>query len=164
MISVRLATFDDIPHLPEIEFQAAKAFLGTPQAWCANDDVMPAEDYYDLVEDDDVFVAEDDGVLAGFAVTEIEGENLHIWELAVHVGHQRKGAGKALIAACAEAARAAGCTGVTLSTFTNVAFNAPYYRALGFVEETAPNPWLADILANEVVEGFTDRCAMRLAL
>jgi ribosomal protein S18 acetylase RimI-like enzyme len=164
MVRVRLATFADIPQLPEIERQAAQAFLGTPQGWCADAEVMAAEDYDELVEDDDVFVAEDDGALIGFAVTEIEGDALHIWELAVHIAHQRKGAGKALIAACADAARAEGCASVTLSTFTNVAFNEPYYRALGFEVVTDPGPWLAAVLAREAEDGFTDRCAMRLAL
>jgi ribosomal protein S18 acetylase RimI-like enzyme len=164
VIRVRLAEPADIPHLPGIELAAAQAFRGTPQAWCAEADVMPAEDYPPLVEDGDVWVAEDDGVLAGFVVTEMEEDFLHIWELAVHLDHQRKGAGRALIAAVAEAARAAGCTSVTLSTFTNVEFNQPYYRALGFELIETPNSWLAGILASEVADGFTDRCAMRLAL
>ena len=164
MIRVRLATPADIPQLPGIEESAGQAFLATPQAWCAEGDVMPAEDYPPLVEDDDVWVAEDDGVLCGFAVTEMEEDFLHIWELAVHLDHQRKGAGRALIDACARAAREAGCAAVTLSTFTNVEFNAPYYRALGFEVIETPGPWLAEILANEVADGFTDRCAMQLPL
>lgn len=164
MIRVRLAVTADIPQLPDIEYSAAQAFLGTPQAWCAEAEVMAAEEYPPLVEDDDVWVAEDDGVLCGFAVTEVEDDNLHIWELAVHLGHQRRGAGRALIAAVAEAAREAGCAAVTLSTFTNVDFNQPYYRALGFEVVDAPARWLAEILANEAADGFTDRCAMRLKL
>ena len=164
MIQVRLARMADIPQLPDIEYSAAQAFLGTPQAWCAEAEVMAADDYPPLVEDDDVWVAEDEGVLAGFVVTETEDDFLHIWELAVHLDHQRKGAGRALIAAAADAAREAGCASVTLTTFTNVAFNEAYYRALGFEVIETPGPWLAEILANEVADGFTDRCAMRLAL
>jgi len=164
MIRVRLATAADIPFLPDIEYAAAQAFVGTPQAWCADAAVMAAEEYPPLVEDDDVWVAEDEGVLCGFAVTEIEGDYIHIWELAVHIDHQRKGAGRTLIAAVAEAGRNAGCAAVTLSTFTNVDFNLPYYQALGFEAVATPSAWLAEILANEAADGFTDRCAMRLPL
>ena len=164
MIRVRLAEPRDVPSLPDIELAAAQAFLDTPQAWCAEGEVMPAEDYYPLLEDDAVWVAEDDGALAGFVVTEMEDDFLHVWELAVDVDHQRKGAGRALLAAAAEGAREAGCRYLTLTTFTNVAFNAPYYQSLGWRIDRAPNPWVADILANETEQGFTDRCAMRLDL
>ena len=164
MITVRLATPADVPGLPTIETSAAQAFLETPQAWCAEGDVMAAEDYYPLIEDDAVWVAEDNGVLAGFVTTEIEEDFLHVWELAVHADHQRKGAGRALLATCAQAAREAGCAYLTLSTFTNVVFNAPYYQTLGWRIEDAPGPWLAEVLTHEVDQGFTDRCAMRLDL
>jgi GNAT superfamily N-acetyltransferase len=164
MIRVRLAEPRDVPGLPDIEIAAGLAFLGTAQAWCAAGEVMPAEDYYPLIEDDAVWVVEDDGVLAGFVTTEIEDDFLHVWELAVHQDHQRKGAGRALLAAVGEAAREAGCGYLALTTFTNLVFNAPYYQSLGWRIDDAPGPWIADILANEVDEGFTDRCAMRFDL
>ena len=164
MITIRLADTRDLPHLPAIERSAAQAFLGTPHAWCAAAEVMPEAEYLPLLEGDAVWVAENHGVLAGFVTTEIEGDQFHVWELAVHTDHQRKGVGKALLATCVEAAREEECRYLTLSTFTNVEFNEPYYRKLGWRIETNPSAWLTAVMANEVVQGFTDRCAMRLDL
>jgi GNAT superfamily N-acetyltransferase len=42
--------------------------------------------------------------------------------------------GAALLDAVAERARAAGLDGLSLSTFREAPWNAPYYRRLGFVE------------------------------
>ncbi|MFN3521264.1 MAG: GNAT family N-acetyltransferase [Phenylobacterium sp.] len=46
----------------------------------------------------------------------------------------RRGIGAGLLAEVARQGRAAGARALVLSTFREVAFNAPYYRRLGFAE------------------------------
>ncbi|HMG49604.1 MAG TPA: GNAT family N-acetyltransferase [Inquilinus sp.] len=64
--------------------------------------------------------------------SEIDG-TLHIEELDVDPGHGRRGLGAALIARIDAIARDRGLPALTLSTFRDVPWNAPYYAKLGFV-------------------------------
>ncbi len=63
---------------------------------------------------------------------EIDG-TLHIEELDVDPAHGRRGLGAALIARIDAIARDRGLPALTLSTFRDVPWNAPYYSRLGFV-------------------------------
>lgn len=66
---------------------------------------------------------------------------LHLKELAVDPAHGRRGIGSAIVAAIVAEAARAGHAGVSLSTFRDVPFNAPFYAARGFEElplEAAP--------------------------
>lgn len=61
-------------------------------------------------------------------------------------------------------ARAKGLLAITLTTFKNVPWNAPFYARLGFEQlpEATLAPRLAAILAEEYRRGFApgSRCAM----
>ncbi|HEX6958010.1 MAG TPA: GNAT family N-acetyltransferase [Ferrovibrio sp.] len=165
MRRIRLATPADIPALPGIEQSAGEAFRATAHAWVADEPNLAAEAYPPLIAAGRVWVAETDGGLAGFlhAWPAADGD-FHIWELAVRLPWQRRGFGRALIDTARRQALAQGCTALTLTTFRDVAFNAPYYKGLGFAILTDPPPRLAAILAAEAARGLTSRCAMRAAL
>jgi predicted N-acetyltransferase YhbS len=115
-----------------------------------------------------VLVAEDAGEVIGFACCQACADALHLWELSVRHERQGQGAGSALVRACADLARARGLAAVTLSTFRDIAWNAPFYRRLGFVDlaEEALNARLKLVLRREGDVGLdaASRCAMRLAL
>ena len=92
---------------------------------------------------------------------------MHLWELAVRLHDQKRGAGRALMAAVAGDARARGLRAVTLTTFRDIPWNAPFYSRLGFAEADATgDPRLKDVLAREAEMGLdlASRCAMRLVL
>lgn len=163
MVIVRLAETADIAALPEIERSAAQAFLVTEHGWMG-DAVTNVDAYPPLIAARSVWVAETDGVLAGFVSTERLEAELHVLELAVDLQYQRKGIGRDLMRAAIQAARDMGRAAVTLTTFRGVIWNAPFYRRLGFEILDAPPPHLSAILAAEADRGFTDRCAMRLTL
>ena len=64
-------------------------------------------------------------------------------------------------------ARASGLAAVTLTTFRDVPWNAPFYRRVGFEVVDDPTPGLAAVRAAERAEGldgFGPRVAMRLVL
>ena len=104
----------------------------------------------------------------GFIATERAGTELHIVELSVHPTVAQQGVGRRLIEAAFAAAENAGLTAVTLTTFRDVPWNAPYYARLGFreVPAAAISSRLAATTAQESARGLPAerRCAMRYAL
>ncbi len=67
-------------------------------------------------------------------VLDLGAGHVHLEQLSVRADAQRQGLGSALVtAAVAEAARH-GATTMTLMTYADVPWNAPFYAALGFVE------------------------------
>jgi len=96
----------------------------------------------------------------------VDGE-AHIDQLSVLPDHGGRGTGRALLEAAIAWARASGLSGVTLTTFRDVPWNAPFYRRVGFVDVTDLPPGLAAVRAHERAVGdddFGPRVAMRLAL
>ncbi len=102
--------------------------------------------------------------MAGFLVNEPFRRELHIWELDVHPEFQQRGIGAGMLRACMVDARNAGFKALTLTTFRDVPWNAPFYARLGFEEVTAldAHPRLAGELAVEADQGLPAerRCAM----
>jgi ribosomal protein S18 acetylase RimI-like enzyme len=165
-ISIRPAHFGETELLPEIEDSAELAFLESDQSAAAMMPARPVEFLRPLVVKGLVWVAVDTRGPIGFACTEVFDDALHLWELAVRHDAQRRGAGRALVAAVIVDAGTRNAPAVTLTTFSNVPWNAPFYERLGFetLADAALPPRLAAIRAEEDAVGLTDRCAMRLVL
>ncbi len=100
----------------------------------------------------------------GFAIMEDLGTSLHLEELDVDPPHGRQGIGTSLVRAVCQMAEAKGCP-VTLCTFSEVPWNAPFYERLGFVrlptDELSPS--LRKRVAEETGRGLSPkiRVAMR---
>ncbi|WP_326685852.1 MULTISPECIES: GNAT family N-acetyltransferase [unclassified Streptomyces] len=81
---------------------------------------------------------------------------LHIEQISVHPDNARRGIGRALIRHLARRAAADRVPALTLSTFTGVPWNAPYYERLGFrvlaVHELSPG--LREIRRSEKEAGL----------
>jgi GNAT superfamily N-acetyltransferase len=87
----------------------------------------------------------------GFALAWLRPGALHLRELDVLPTHMRRGVGRSLVEFVCERAREHGRTSVTLTTFRDVAWNAPLYQRWGFevlALEACP-AWLADIRTHE---------------
>ena len=109
-----------------------------------------------MIEDGDVFVAATaQDMPAGFAVAQPLAGRLHLRELSVDPDHARHGIGTALVRAVIGHARSADLPGVSLTTFRDVPFNAPFYARLGFREISGAQagPALAEAFRREVPEG-----------
>ncbi|MEU9962258.1 GNAT family N-acetyltransferase [Streptomyces sp. NPDC050982] len=80
----------------------------------------------------------------------------HIEQVSVHPDAGHRGVGRTLIAYAAERARDQGLTGLTLTTFAEVPWNAPYYERIGFRTLTEPEltPGLRKIRATEAEHGL----------
>lgn len=79
-------------------------------------------------------VAVTDEQPVGFTqVLEVDGL-AHLEQLSVLPEHGRRGIGRALVEAATEEARARGYREITLRTFADVPWNAPFYESCGFAE------------------------------
>jgi GNAT superfamily N-acetyltransferase len=103
----------------------------------------------------------------GFAqLDEVDGQ-AHLRQLSVLPSHMRRGLGSALLEASCAWAASAGYREIMLTTFAEVPWNGPFYRARGFVEMENPGPGLAAVRAAERAAGLDDlspRIAMRRPL
>lgn len=163
---IRLAETRDLPLLPAIEFSAASAFEGR--------DVPPellmmvsyADDWVPQLAAGTLWVAEIDGTPHGFLAATRTDSRLHIDEVDVRREAQGKGIGRSLMNTAIAWAKKRKLAEVTLTTFLNVPWNAPFYRTLGFEawDEGEAPPELIAKLAGEKMRGLTNRCAMRRPL
>lgn len=92
----------------------------------------------------------------------------HVEQVSVHPRAARHRIGEALIEHAADRAREAGREALTLTTYTDVPWNAPYYARIGFrvLAEAELTPGLRKIRAHEAELGLDrwPRVAMRREL
>ncbi|MFF3379069.1 GNAT family N-acetyltransferase [Streptomyces sp. NPDC002680] len=81
---------------------------------------------------------------------------LHIEQISVHPDFAHHRIGEALLAHATDRAHKEGLTHLTLTTFTEVPWNAPYYARLGFrtLDEAELTPGLRKIRAAEAEHGL----------
>jgi predicted N-acetyltransferase YhbS len=165
-LRIRPARPDEAELIRKIEDSAAARFRGSPHAYVTDHPPPPAEVYATLAARGLVLIADQDEGPVGFAACELYPDALHLKELAVLHRRQGEGVGRALVAAVADEARRRGRSAVTLTTFRDLDWNAPWYARLGFVELGAGTlgERLREELAEEDARGLTARCAMRLTL
>ncbi len=168
--TIRTARSGDADLLPPIERSAGELFRSDPDlAWIADGEVQTVETHLGFIANNAAWVAvgPDDTPVA-FLNGEVIGGCFHIWEMSVHADHQRQGLGSKLITAATHYALAQGYHALTLTTFSNVAWNDAFYARLGF--EVIPQKQLSDelsqILAEEAEAGLPAerRCAMIMTL
>jgi GNAT superfamily N-acetyltransferase len=109
-----------------------------------------------------------DGRAVGFAQLEMVGGQPHLEEMDVHPAHARRGLGGRLVETVKEWARDAGHTALTLTTFRDVPWNAPFYARCGF-RILAPHeipPALRAVVEEEAGRGLdpATRVVMRCPL
>ena len=89
----------------------------------------------------------------------------HIDQVSVISAHARRGLGATLIENLAATARTEGRPALTLTTFRDVPWNAPYYQRLGFVivDPAEQEPQLAALVSREsaTIPSDAPRVAMR---
>jgi len=100
----------------------------------------------------------------GFACVEIVDGVAHLWQLSVHPSESRRGRGSALVTSVCDWATSQGLEAVTLTTFRDVSWNAPFYERMGFRALDDLTPGLSAIRDHEKTIGdddFGPRIAMR---
>ncbi|MHC6225575.1 GNAT family N-acetyltransferase [Pseudomonas sp. X10] len=165
---IRLTLPADIPLLPAIERSAARAFERIPGlAWLSDDSVMNEAQHLAFLQTGCSWVVADgQDRPVGFLCARRVGRELHIHELSVRQEAQGQGLGRRLLAEAVTWARQQGLTALTLTTFADVPWNAPFYARFGFqsLDARQLDERLYAILDEERRHGLDGRCAMRLTL
>lgn len=123
----------ELAALREIEDEAATLFSDTPYADAVSGDATSMEDFAEAQRAGRLWVAATrEGVPVAFAFVESVGACAHLDELDVHPTHGRRGIGAALVREVCRWAHDQGLPAVTLTTFRDVPWNAPFYARMGF--------------------------------
>lgn len=167
---IRAARPEDAAALARIERRAGALFRSVGLDVVADGFSPPFDDYRRAIDAGTAWLAETAAIEpAGFALAGMLDGAGHLIELDVAPGHGRRGLGRALVAVVRNWARDRGLRELVLTTFRDVPFNGPFYRAQGFVpfQPGADRPGLLAVRAHEVAIGFdaaAPRVAMRLPL
>ncbi len=161
---VKPAAPHHIPALSEIERAAATLFTTEDLPELLRNEVIAAQRFEDAQRDDRLWVAVDSADQpVGFLLADVVDDTLHIAEMAVHPEHARRGLGATLLQHMLLVAEHHGHHAVTLTTFSHVAWNAPFYQRQGFVVlgDDECGPELRALLKQEGARGLSHRVAMR---
>lgn len=156
---IRHVTHAELPALRTLERAAGSPFRDLGMAEIA-DDEPPALDVLERYRRAGrawVAVTTDADVRpVAYLIAEPVDGALHVEQVSVHPDFAHRRIGEALLAYAAERARDEGLSGLTLTTFTEVPWNAPYYARLGFcpLGEAELTPGLRKIRAAEAEAGL----------
>jgi GNAT superfamily N-acetyltransferase len=142
-VTIRPARPDDVARMREVEVAAGRPFADVGMDEVARDEPPTAEALLAYVDAGLAWVAED-GAVVGFLLLARHGADAHVHQVSVLPERRGERIGRDLIDAAESAARDAGATRLTLTTFAEVPWNAPYYRRLGFA--VLPDDELDDTL------------------
>lgn len=158
---IRPVAAADIPHLERIEDDADALLVDLlhPDDWHA------APSGAERLGDGGILlVAEGDhGAVVGFVhVLEYDG-GAHLEQISVLPAFGGRGIGRALVEAAKEAVRGAGYDRLTLRTFSDVPWNAPFYASAGFVVEEPADTFHRMLVETEARLGL-DRLGPRVQM
>lgn len=166
---VRPARTDEGFVLREIERLAGERFrdVGLPEV--ADDEPASVEDLARYAEDGRSWVVVDrTDEPIGYVLIDVVDGCAHVEQVSIRPDHQGTGLGRTLLERVQAWASDAGLSAITLTTFTDVAWNAPLYRHLGFrvLDEEELGPQLRELRDHETAHGLDParRVCMRKVL
>ena len=168
-MTIREARSDELAILQDIELAAGRRFAEVGMEEVADDEPLSLEALRHYQSDGRAWVAVDDlDRPVAYLVAELVDGNTHIEQVSVRSDHAHKGAGRALIEQVATWAAERGMPALTLTTFADVPWNAPYYERCGFrrLSESELTPGLRDKRECEAALGLDrwPRVCMRRTL
>lgn len=156
-VVIRLARAADLLILQDIERAAGKVFADIGMAAVAEDEPPSLKVLSQYQQDGRAWVwPTGDDFPVAYLIADLVDGNGHVEQVSVHPDHARKGIGRSLIEHAAEWSKAQGASTLTLTTFTEVVWNGPYYERLGFrlLPEAVWTPGLREIRAAEAAHGL----------
>ena len=162
--SIRRAEKADLASLQPIERASSALF---PEGRIPDvDDVMPTDELERGLESGSLLVATSHDSVVGFAMAREQDGNFHLTVMAVHPDHGNRGFGRKLVLAIIDEAARRRLSGVTLTTFEDLPWNASFYRSAGFrvLSDEELSSALRESLTHEKRLGMVSRVAMRYAI
>jgi ribosomal protein S18 acetylase RimI-like enzyme len=154
---IRAATAAELPALRDIERAAGEAFRGIGMPEIADDEPFSVDELAAYREARRAWVAVgQNGRLAAYLVAGLVDGNLHVEQVSVHPASARRGVGRAMLEHAAVRAARGGRPALTLTTFAEVPWNAPYYERCGFrrLAEAELTPGLREVRRREAAQGL----------
>jgi GNAT superfamily N-acetyltransferase len=132
-VMIRAARSADLPALRDVEQAAGAMFHDLGMTAVADDEPPSLAELATYQQDGRAWVVTDDADRpVAYLLVDVVDTNAHVEQVSVHPDHTRQGLGKALLDTAAAWARQRGLAALTLTTYVEVPWNAPYYRRLGF--------------------------------
>jgi ribosomal protein S18 acetylase RimI-like enzyme len=159
-VLIRAPRPDELGLLGDVEVAAGRVFSDVGMAEIAGDEPMTVEVLGEFLRHGHAWVAVDpddaEGVPVAYLVAEPVDGGLHVEQVSVHPRAARRGVGRSLLDHAATAAARDGLAALTLTTFTQVPWNAPYYERLGFrvVPDAELSPGLRAVVEREAAQGL----------
>ena len=156
---------DELAALVDIEREAGALFATVGMPEIALDDPGSGSELEPFRAAGRAWVAVDaDDRPVAYLVSSVVDGCPHVEQVSVAPAHARRGLGAALLDHLAALAAAEGRSALTLTTFRDVPWNAPYYERLGFavIAPADQGPELAALVAEEAerIPGDAPRVAM----
>lgn len=166
---IRSARREDASTLQEIERLAGERFREVGLAEVAEDAPPSVEELAVYGDEGRAWVAVDHAdTPLGYVLVDVVDGCAHIEQVSVRPDRQGAGVGRALVERVGAWAADGGLPAVTLTTFTDVPWNAPYYARLGFgvLRDDEIGPELRGVRDAETAHGLDParRVCMRLDL
>ncbi|WP_419319893.1 GNAT family N-acetyltransferase [Caulobacter sp. ErkDOM-E] len=155
--TLRDARPEDIETVRAIERASAQRFIGLMDALAADEPSSP-EVLAARIAAGGLLVAIDADAPIAFVMFRPVEDGLYIEQIDVLPAFAGQRIGARLLDAAADTARTRGLSALTLSTFREVPWNAPWYRRLGFIDiaDVALTPGLLEIRRAHLERGLDE--------
>jgi ribosomal protein S18 acetylase RimI-like enzyme len=154
---IRAARAAELAALQDIEIAAGRSFRDVGMPEIAGDEPLPLDELAGYQQAGHAWVAAGEAghPVAYLIACPVDG-SLHVEQVSVHPDHARRGVGRTLLEHAAGHAAAKGRPALTLTTFVQVPWNAPYYQRCGFryLDEAELTPGLRAIRLREAELGL----------
>lgn len=158
MIRIRLASADEIHKVAPLERAAAEVFRTIGMDAVADDAPITETTLLQAVEEQRLWFAVEYGVLKAYLLGDFLPQSLHIDQVTVHPDASRRGLGALMIESVSADPRSKERGLLTLTSFANVPWNAPYYERIGFLD-IAESDWPEGVSEKVAAEQGTDMAA-----
>jgi GNAT superfamily N-acetyltransferase len=166
--SIRTPRPDELEGLRDIERAAGVLFAEAGMPDIATNEPTPLAELREYVRAGRAWVVAVDDRPVGYAVVDVIDGNAHLEQISVHPDVGRRGLGAALLHHVCVWAGEQDYAAVTLTTFADLPFNAPFYAKHGFrvLAEDEIGPELRAKRAQEGADGLdlSRRVCMSAAL
>jgi GNAT superfamily N-acetyltransferase len=154
--TIRAPRRDELELLRDIERAAGQLFAEVGFGEIAAHEPESAEALAEYLHDGRAWVITDTDVPVGYAVVDIVDGLAHLEQLSVLPNHGRKGLGAALLEHVCDWAGRQQFDAVTLTTFRDIPWNAPFYARHGFriIDESELGAELRELRALEATHGL----------